>query len=283
MASLISNFRLSTKRSRENRLSCLPAEILIGIFTQLPSISDVISLAGTSRRLRHLYSDNAKPIYAAVGPRSFVFEQRARQLVVDGGGPGLNEGISLFYLASMGRNWQIIKRAMDEFEVQMKENIKSWKFGPIGPVGHTPRPTPHLTRREKRRFVRSYYTLWSLMRIVPESWDARLKLLSFRDLYYVHELCRLPQSIGREEYRPSSQKREQLRNVFWEHIRERHLTIHGKEVVGRGPLYRFPYGRFWDHWQFLLRMHVCGYTNGSPCTLVKPELWDMSDDEVEIE
>lgn len=88
----------------------------------------MISLAGTSRRLRHLYSDNAKPIYAAVGPRSFVFEQRARQLVVDGGGPALEESMSLFYLASMGRNWQIIKKAMDEFEVQMKENIKSKLF-----------------------------------------------------------------------------------------------------------------------------------------------------------
>ena len=57
-----------------------------------------------------------------------------------------------------------------------------------------------LTPSERRRFIRSYYTVWSLMIISPDLWPARLAAIpSLRELYYLTELCLLPQSIGGDE------------------------------------------------------------------------------------
>ena len=103
----------------------LPAEILILIFTHLPSLSDVISLAAASCHLRLTYTENAKPIYDMIAPRTFPFHERARQLLVDGGGPELVESLSLFHVATMFRNWNIVKAAMAEFEQEMTRNMKS--------------------------------------------------------------------------------------------------------------------------------------------------------------
>jgi F-box-like len=111
--------------SNNSMIFRLPAEILILIFTYLPNLSDVISLAAASRHLRLIYTENAKPIYDMVASRTFPFHGRARQLLVDGGGPELEEGLSLFYVATMFRNWKIVKAAMAEFELQMKREMKS--------------------------------------------------------------------------------------------------------------------------------------------------------------
>ena len=85
----------------------------------------MISLVGASRRLRLIYIENSKPIYDKLAPRTFSFHERARQLLADGGGPDLEERLSPFYLATMFRNWKIVKAAMAEFELQMKQGMKS--------------------------------------------------------------------------------------------------------------------------------------------------------------
>lgn len=114
------------------------------------------------------------------------------------------------------------------------------------------------------------------MRIKPDLWQARLSRLSLRDLYYIHELCRLAQSIGREEYHPSSKKRGILRLAIWDHISPIHLAVHGHElssgcshVFTEGEYFWF--GRFWDHWQFILKILVCGQN--------RADLWEESDDD----
>jgi hypothetical protein len=103
----------------------LPAEVLISIFTQLPNLFDVRSLAAASRHLRLVYTENAKPIYDEVAPRTFSFERRARQLLADGGGPDLGQRLALMNLATMFRNWRIVTTAMTRFELETKGNMKS--------------------------------------------------------------------------------------------------------------------------------------------------------------
>jgi len=123
------------------------------------------------------------------------------------------------------------------------------------------------------------------MRITPDLWQARLLRLSLRDLYYTHEFCRLPQSIGREEYRLSSVKRKLLRTAIWEHIEAMHLALHGKEWSGYPLLFiedeLYDFGRFWDHWQIFLQHTVCGSADGRPWRPDpdKLELWEESDDD----
>ena len=143
---------------------------------------------------------------------------------------------------------------------------------------------PYLTRPETRRFVRTYYSLWSLLRISSDLWQARLSCLSLRDLYYTHELCRIPQSIGREEYQVSSEKRKLLRDAIWEHIEATHLALHGEEWSGYDYLFieyeDYDFGRFWDHWQYFLKHTVCG-SKSSPWRPDpdKAHLWEESDED----
>jgi hypothetical protein len=103
----------------------LPVEILIHIFSQLPNLSDAIALAATNHRLRLVYTENSKSIFDTLLPKSFAFHQLARQLLIDGGGPASGEAVSLFDLATMFRNLKIIKAAMAEFELHMKDDIQS--------------------------------------------------------------------------------------------------------------------------------------------------------------
>jgi F-box-like len=111
----------------------LPVEILVEIFSYLPSLSDVICHAAACRHLRLVYAENAK-IFNEVAPRTFAYYQRARQLLADGGGPALGEMVSLFYLATMLRNWKIVQTAMAEFELHMQQKLHSEQADFLGIV-----------------------------------------------------------------------------------------------------------------------------------------------------
>lgn len=91
-------------------LATLPPELLIHIFIHLSDLSDVLSLAATSCRLRLICSKNATSTYNHVGPRIFPFRQ---------GGADLEDGLSLHDIAAMLRNWRIIEVAIPQFERQI--------------------------------------------------------------------------------------------------------------------------------------------------------------------
>jgi hypothetical protein len=119
------------------------------------------------------------------------------------------------------------------------------------------------------------------MRIAPDLWQSRLSQFSYRDLFYLHGLCLLPQSIGYEEYRPASVKRKLLQSTIWEYIKAKNLALDGREVPLFNPAYMeacwYKFGWFWDNMQFALKAKVCGgYENRA---YVDPDLWEESDDD----
>ena len=62
------------------------------------------------------------------------------------------------------------------------------------------RHPPTLTCTERLRFVRSYYTLWGLMNTDDSSKRlSRLESMTLKQLYRLHEMTRLTQSIGQRE------------------------------------------------------------------------------------
>ncbi|KAF2094387.1 hypothetical protein NA57DRAFT_60433 [Rhizodiscina lignyota] len=180
------------------RLTCLPAELLGHILFSLSSLSDVLSLAATCQRARVICDDNATSICRNI----VIYYRQARQLLADQGGPKLEDRLLTHHVAMMLRNWRVIERSITQFEWQVVRHITCTAHVLKRLYGLDRHPLS-LTPSERRRFVRSYYTVWSLMIISPNLWPSRLApVSSIREFYYLTELCLLPQSIGRDESLP---------------------------------------------------------------------------------
>lgn len=77
------------------------------------------------------------------------------------------------------------------------------------------------------------------MKLDTSEWQARLETIKLKHLYYLCELFKLPQSIGRDEVitdpdparpilRTRSQKRNSLGERIWQHIERTYQDVHGK-------------------------------------------------------
>ncbi len=164
---------------------------------------------------------------------------------------------------------------------------------------------PHsLTRTERRRFIRSYYLLWDLMKLDPAGWPSRLEPLTLKQLYQVYEMSILTQSIGREEVVPAprnpdaelysprainegrSEKRITLGDSIWQHLESTYQRIHQRDAehVSAYSLYQGSMGFIvmWDHWQACLMEIVCLRRPNKPSlrpAFEKRYIWDDSSDE----
>lgn len=164
--------------------------------------------------------------------------------------------------------------------------------------------SPHLTRTERRRFIRSYYQLWGLMRLDRPEWHSKLEPLTLKQLYQVYEMSILTQSIGREEVVPAprypdaepysprainegrSEKRIALGECICRHLLSTYQRIHKEDaqLVGAYSLYEGSLGFIvmWDHWQSSLMEIVCRRRpkdRSSRPDFEKRYLWDDSSDE----
>jgi hypothetical protein len=159
-----------------------------------------------------------------------------------------------------------------------------WEIIPHDHIPWEGRSDPQLSRPEKRRFIRSYYSLWSLLQLTPDLWETRLSQFSFRNLYYIQELCRLlPQSIGGGRYAFQSAERKLLDDVIWEHIKDRHRLVHRKDWSGYWYIFEeneyYPFGRFWDQWQLFLCWTIWTTHRPQGLDADKLQLWEASDED----
>ena len=135
-----------------------------------------------------------------------------------------------------------------------------------------------LTRTERKRFVRTYYSLWGLLRIDPSAWDSRLQAMTFRELYYLHEMTKLTQSIGREETVPQpmypnvppeavnsinhgrSEKRDALERRVWQQVQHNSLRFFDRDALHAAGFAKhegaLEFVAIWDHWQPSLKEMV---------------------------
>lgn len=133
-----------------------------------------------------------------------------------------------------------------------------------------------LTRTERPRFIRSYYNLWGLMRLDCSKWDSRLEAMTSQELYYLWEMTKLTQSIGREEIVPppfnthahpdsyhsinwgQSEKRRALEQRAWQQIERNSWRFfeRGAQDPSVYAKHEGSCGTFivlWDHWQSSLQ------------------------------
>lgn len=135
-----------------------------------------------------------------------------------------------------------------------------------------------LTRTERKRFVRTYYSLWGLLRIDPSAWDSRLQAMTSRELYYLHEMTKLTQSIGREETVPQpmypnappgsvnsinhgrSEKRDALERRVWQQVQHNSLRFFDRDALHAAVFAKhegaLEFVAIWDHWQPSLKEMV---------------------------
>ena len=163
---------------------------------------------------------------------------------------------------------------------------------------------PALTRTERPRFISTYYTLWGLMKLDASKWESKLEQMTSQQLYYLHEMTKLTQSIGREEVVPSplfpdeppdsvhsinsgrSDKRIALEERVWQQIQD-----NSQRIFSQDALYPDGYAKhegfmwfvvMWDHWQPSLKDMVLHHSISSIRLSPDDEkkyLWDDSPEE----
>lgn len=165
-----------------------------------------------------------------------------------------------------------------------------------------------LTRTERPRFIRSYYTLWGMMQSDdPSKWSSKLGSMTLKQLYYLHEMTKLTQSIGQGEEPVSppmfpgeppgtvhsinssqSEKRIALGDKIWQQIqylsqRFYHEDAHYTCVYAKHEGFMW-FVVLWDHWQASLKDLVCHRVTTSATlkpspALEKQYIWDDSSDD----
>lgn len=165
----------------------------------------------------------------------------------------------------------------------------------VGAREHPPTMTP----TERTRFVQNYYMLWGLMNLNPSEWKVRLEAMTSQELYYLHEMTKLTQSIGKEEIVPPplftdqppnsihainsgrSEKRIAVEETVWQQVERSSQRIFGEEAVH--PEVYTKYEGFmwfvviWDHWQPSLKdavLHTSRSAKRRSPEFVKRYLWN---------
>ncbi|KAJ5587658.1 uncharacterized protein N7459_003423 [Penicillium hispanicum] len=295
-----------TTHDNGSPLLSIPNEIILEIFCCLSSFSQVFAFAATSRRIRRVWLDHASRVYHQVAPRCIPGEPHARKFrEIQRRCSIRHSHLSNGDTICITRNAQIVEKAIVQFENEVVCNVKApgydlAKFYGAGARRHPPR----LTGTERRRFIRSYYQTWGLLRSDSAGVQRILESTTLKQLYQLYEMCELLQNIGRDEVLPSLQNtgaaptsgvmltlqrpkaRKTVQSQIWkrlQHVSKRVRNEHAEDVT----LYAKEDGFLffvviWDHWQPTLKEMVCGrqLTDPSPdVELEKTYLWDDSSDE----
>lgn len=165
-----------------------------------------------------------------------------------------------------------------------------------------------LTRTERRRFIRSYYGLWGMLQSKNSSkWSSKLESLTLKQLYRLHEMTKLTQSIGQGEERVpppvypdeppdsvhsinsgQSEERLALSDQIWQHIQQISQRVFHQDAPAPSVFAKHEgfmgFVVLWDHWQESFKDLVCHESTVSPAlkpspTFEKQYIWDDSSDE----
>lgn len=293
-----------------DQLLSLPTELITRIYCSLPSLVDVLTLSSSCHRLRDIWLINASPIYHVVAPKNIPCERHARRLLADQKGAVDADFIfSAEDILRIIKNSYIVEEAVFQYEIQINHKVKGRDHRPEN-YDENGRRKRHIrmTSTERPRFIRSYYQLWGLMKLrSPAECHSRLKSMSMKQLYRLHETSEIPGNIGREEelnpipqkpienphsvsemQNAISEERRVLREMVWNHIQDIYPGTHNNEAapdISTDGMYfgSFTFVVMWDHYQDFLKEVVCGYRSEEPPfrKVLNWELWDDSSDEGE--
>lgn len=303
-----------------NHLVPMPTEMILKFFCHLTSLSEVLALAAVNRALRLIWTGNITHIYYRVAPQSISCEHHARRFREDQRGSCFESGpMGVPDVICIARNARIVEKAIVQFEREIVCKVKGNGMPELTPhaltfylangyrlsdfygVGARRHPS-HLTPTERRRFIRSYYQFWGLMKLSSTALQKRLESQTLKRLYHLYEASRLTQDMGEEEMASRSQdhdvgpastttihhrrsrERVALEKKIWKHLEYAFHEIHHENAE-----YVWEYAKeegflsslvVWDHWQPSLREICCqGFTTGQQIDFQQRYLWSDSSDE----
>lgn len=137
------------------------------------------------------------------------------------------------------------------------------------------------------------------MKIDCSEWNSRLQAMTSQELFYLREMTKLTQSIGREEIVPPpmfpdeppdsvhsinsgrSEKRIALEGRVWQQIQDNSWRLFGQDAEDPSIFAKHEgflwFVVLWDHWQSMLKNLVChefmDVTKPGPA-INKPHLWN---------
>jgi hypothetical protein len=107
-------------------LASLPPEIIIVIFSQFQSFTDVFALASTCHVIRAVWQNNIKSIFEAVAPHDIQYISLARTLLADQGGALASSLVlSVDDVRRMVRNARKICRSVQWFGLEVASHTPS--------------------------------------------------------------------------------------------------------------------------------------------------------------
>ncbi|KAL8883920.1 MAG: hypothetical protein Q9192_006968 [Flavoplaca navasiana] len=283
-----------TRLANAGLFSPFPVELQTVVFCHLTSFQDVFSFASTCHQLQDVWLEGVTTIYRQVAKVSITCEPYARILLADQGGPASKAGIrSASNVHQVMRNQSMVFKAITQFESDIVSKVRTGGlraeeyYGP-GVDGHP----PYLTRTERRRFIRSYYQLWGLLKLDNlQQRQSRLQSISLKQLLYLCEMSWLPNGMGPGEdvdsesgaatYQQRAQARQALSKWILEHTESMYRRIHGHDMPLIWVIAMVEgYGDFlvmWDHWQNSLKEVVCGRRTKEPPYKMEMH-WDLWED-----
>ncbi|KAI1320049.1 hypothetical protein F5Y16DRAFT_390368 [Xylariaceae sp. FL0255] len=208
-----------------------PPEVVVHVFSHLPSLTSVLSLAGTCRSLRVIWLEHAAHIFKHVAPtdieqfpaaaafftkqiattalRNDVRQSQGQDRVCSIGASTEfthSRGTTLANVTAddvrcMMRNARRAEFYADKFGAEVAAEVPDCNDYPYDftPMRHEEHP-PYLTSTERARFLRGYYRLRSLLLLKDAT--ARRKVYSNWTAYKLCQTCELallPYAIGEEE------------------------------------------------------------------------------------
>lgn len=116
---------ITTTMQRNDFLAMVPTEIVLHIFCQFASLSDVLALSTVSRRFRDLWLNSANLIYMKIAPRIIPCVHAARRFLADQGGPDLASPLVAKDVIRTVRNADIVENAILELEREIVSRVES--------------------------------------------------------------------------------------------------------------------------------------------------------------
>ena len=105
-------------------MNTVPVEIVVKVFEQLDSISDVLAFASTSRRLSGIWKSNVSVIYRQIGPRCIPEESHARQFHFDDRDVDSSSAMMYSDVLECAHNAIVVEKAILQFEAEIVWRVK---------------------------------------------------------------------------------------------------------------------------------------------------------------
>ncbi|KAI9666877.1 MAG: hypothetical protein M1831_001382 [Alyxoria varia] len=244
----------------------LPTELVINVFSNVHSFADAFNLSYVNKFLHSVWTEHDDQIFETLVPRCIPCKEYALQTLVDSTGQQLQDPLSSEQKTGLLKNLKVVEEARFEFEIsislgytnsyeadanrdllEIEEGDGESGLSIYNPLNGTDTPKTKLTMGQRRRFIRTYYIMWSFLCLSESEWSARLQQMSLKQLYMLSMLAKFLKEpvqttdqrwLGSGTLNPSYQASSRgvrttsatLASEVWSHLQQLFQQLHGRDA-----------------------------------------------------